>query len=108
MSILALFLAWDMVNAIHNCAYWNDEVEATEGVLLTGLRNKSISRNRKVHGCGAMEEHSSTDACILVVCHVAGRGTELGVALDHLVDGIQKVLLCRNLRMCLRTRLPQL
>lgn len=34
----------------------------------------------------------------LVICHVARSGTELGVALDHLVDGIQEILLRRNLR----------
>ena len=39
-------------------------------------------------------------ACVCirsVVRHVAGRGAELGKALDHLVDGVKEVLLNRNL-----------
>jgi hypothetical protein len=33
----------------------------------------------------------------LVVGHVLGSGRELGVALDHLVDRVQEILLCGHL-----------
>lgn len=38
-------------------------------------------------------QHTAYASCRLIVGHVARRGTELGVGLDDLVDGLQEVLL---------------
>lgn len=46
------------------------------------------------------ETHTLTRArtrTLLVVGHVSGGGTELGVGLDDLVDGLQEVFLCGDL-----------
>jgi hypothetical protein len=44
------------------------------------------------HGGGGGRERG------LVVGHVLGGGGELGVALDHLVDRVQEILLCGHLK----------